>query len=427
MPDVFDFLYAAVCREPVDWPQIDALLDAPDSGINDPYDEEHSLLAALLEALTLPFRSAMPELVRRFLMHGFDVHAHDGFNGGTCLHALCRSSYNRYILPAAELLLDAGADPRFSLPDDDDADGVPGSIDWKSGSWISGNMRAGNLLSAYYDMVGAALDGEDYHGIRDISDCFGKTLRRADSFPAGEPDQRVFVLWLDGLPVCINEYAEAFVSPVGSRNLYASCAGKTVFAELSGRVLTDSFFADQSTLKMCFSGGAMLTIRSRSEPSSRKTKAHISIGGTGLPPVHTTVTRVSFVQTHPRSHHIWDAFSVYLHTDEAVFHLYMDEPAPEAEDAGETPKMHCDTMPPEWVIDADRIIRKEALAFLRTYQTEDGLLRGLALRCGSGCLLILAPDEAYVRELMIRKTPAVPEQLADADALPSQKIDFSFN
>ena len=45
------------------------------------------------------------KFVRLFLENGFDVNGNNGRNGALCLHELCWSTYDEYILQIAEVLL----------------------------------------------------------------------------------------------------------------------------------------------------------------------------------------------------------------------------------------------------------------------------------------------------------------------------------
>ena len=51
----------------------------------------------------------MCAIIRFFLDHGFDVNKCDGCFGTQCLWALTPSTYDRYMIEATKILLDAGA------------------------------------------------------------------------------------------------------------------------------------------------------------------------------------------------------------------------------------------------------------------------------------------------------------------------------
>jgi hypothetical protein len=75
----------------------------------------------------------------------------NGRHGAEALKALCWSTYDKAILDAAKLLLDAGADP---LCLDVEGNDVLYSINWKlSGCKQERDMRQVELFTALYDLV----------------------------------------------------------------------------------------------------------------------------------------------------------------------------------------------------------------------------------------------------------------------------------
>lgn len=92
------------------------------------------------------------EIIRFFLDNGYDVARNDGHHGSQALRALCWSTYDKAILEAARMLLDAGADP-FCL----DADGwdVFESIEWKISGCVPvyDDPELERLFKALYDLV----------------------------------------------------------------------------------------------------------------------------------------------------------------------------------------------------------------------------------------------------------------------------------
>ena len=125
--------------------------------VEDPFDDENdTLLSKLYRESNLYQRGELTvELTKLFLKHGYDVQANNGYNGAICLDALCWSSYDKYVLHAAELLLDAGANTHIKI-DDDFEDGILNSISWKLGYWHTGEFKSANMFEAYYRMITAA-------------------------------------------------------------------------------------------------------------------------------------------------------------------------------------------------------------------------------------------------------------------------------
>ncbi len=68
--------------------------------------------------------SLLPELVKTFLDAGYDVSLDDGCHGGLALYELTNCYPGKEILEAAQLLLDAGANPDVCPYDDEPEDTV---------------------------------------------------------------------------------------------------------------------------------------------------------------------------------------------------------------------------------------------------------------------------------------------------------------
>ena len=116
--------------------------------------------------------SGLPELCRFFLRNGFDVHGHNDTAGTVCLEALCFSSYDRYILDAAKILLDAGANPArreyANMIPGNEIDPIQCAISKAAFYELDDDEEirtAGRLMDVYCSLLEAALAGRDYHAI----------------------------------------------------------------------------------------------------------------------------------------------------------------------------------------------------------------------------------------------------------------------
>lgn len=99
----------------------------------------------------------LPQIVKRFVNHGFDCSRRSGQAGGICLINLTWSSYDTYILDAAKLLLAAGADP-MTAPHSDSPDTV---LDWvatkmSAAYCVYDDWEQAELFTALYDILDAA-------------------------------------------------------------------------------------------------------------------------------------------------------------------------------------------------------------------------------------------------------------------------------
>ena len=120
----------------IEWNTFEAVLSSVEDINMFDNDYEETILSDLIGNYDLCYNgSLIPDIIRSFIKHGYDVHANDGINGGLCLSQLCWSSYDKYILDAAKVLLDAGAPIDYASadddPDDDEFKCDLGIITWK--------------------------------------------------------------------------------------------------------------------------------------------------------------------------------------------------------------------------------------------------------------------------------------------------------
>lgn len=121
----------------------------------------------------------MCAVIRFFLDHGFDVNQCDGCFGAQCLEALTLSTFDRYMIEATKLLLDAGAKNRTTLLTSTDEFETP---------WVSINMEGSyqgtcehdhavaNIFYAVYQIYQAVEDGRPYSGIDAYEMAVGKKV-----------------------------------------------------------------------------------------------------------------------------------------------------------------------------------------------------------------------------------------------------------
>ena len=254
-----------ISRNGIDWNTFgDILSSVEDINIFDNESEE-TILSELLGNYVLYHNgSLMPDIIRSFIKHGYDVHANDGINGGLCLSQLCWSSYDKYVLDAAKVLLDAGAPINYAsaddIPDDDEPNGVLGSISWKlSGLWdVDGDYSAANIFEAYYSMIMAVKDGKDYREISSYLDCIGLKLEKV-SATVNDCECRYWTesglikysgdlfMWFAGKPLKISKYVDFVIDPVHAReNENKAIDVSKDFTDVIGARLVDVKFIDQS-------------------------------------------------------------------------------------------------------------------------------------------------------------------------------------
>lgn len=122
---------------------------------------------------------SMCAIIRFFLAHGFDVNKCDGCFGAQCLWALTLSTFDRYMIEATKLLLDAGAKNRTISLTSTDEDETPWSFIAMEGSY-QGTCRhdhaTSNIFEAVYQVYQAVEDGKPYNGIDSYEIAIGKKI-----------------------------------------------------------------------------------------------------------------------------------------------------------------------------------------------------------------------------------------------------------
>ena len=124
---------------------------------------------------------AMCSIIRFFLDHGFDVTKLDGCFGAQCLWALTLSTFDRYIIEATKMLLDAGAKNRPITPGSTDIADTPWDFIATEGSYqdcCEENHALANVYEAVYQIYQAIEDGRPYGGIDSYVAAFGKKIRK---------------------------------------------------------------------------------------------------------------------------------------------------------------------------------------------------------------------------------------------------------
>ena len=279
--DVMSQLSAISAVTPVNWDAFDTILRKLDN-INR-YDKmlEETLLSEFL--MYGDFYSSgviLADVVRHFLLCGYDVSANEGANGELALSALCWSSYDQQILAAAKVLLNAGATIKRNIQDTDSKEAqedVIESITMKLGiAWMEDEDFAyANTLEAYYAMAYASLEGKDYNSIDSYFACIGKSLDSVsaisvDGYPAIQMEGSVsiynepLILWFEDTPLIASCYNDFVVNPVYAdekKDALADISG--LFSSVIGARLNAVRYVEMSNCCFEFSNGKHLSFMSR--------------------------------------------------------------------------------------------------------------------------------------------------------------------
>ena len=263
---------------PIDWDKFDSVLAGVEeiNFLDEEFDET-LLTEFLLDADSFHKGSNLPEAIQHFLDHGYDVKAHDGKNGGLALSELCWTSYDRYILDAAKLLLDAGAPLDYRSADDapdEEPSGVMGTIGFKlSGAWVADkDYTWANVMEAYDAIARAAKDGLDYHGIDCFLACIGKTITGVSVIASEDEDDLIssegtvstfkspLIFWFGDIPLVISRYIDFVVDPLKAEK--CSKAADSHFATMIGHVLERIQYINQSICFLDFDCGLRILFSS---------------------------------------------------------------------------------------------------------------------------------------------------------------------
>ena len=276
--DAVQKLTSVIDQDSIDWNEFDRTLDEiEDINVCDEKYEE-TILAEFLNTADFYHNGAiMPEAIKHFLLHGYDVGANNGSNGGLALSALCWSSYDRNILEAAKVLLDAGAPVIYESADDDpeeDPDGVLGSIGWKlSGAWaVDKDYDWANILEAYYALVQARINGDDYSCISCHLDCLDCKLTSVEvsdtaSFNVQGAITKFaehFVMWFGDKPLVVSPYTEFVVNPIwATKNKNVLIKADSNFSKVIGATLVGIRYIDSTFCYFEFDNGYRLFFASQ--------------------------------------------------------------------------------------------------------------------------------------------------------------------
>ena len=261
MNEKYKLIYDLLSQKSIDWSAVELAVKSLGDSINDKYEEGTILSELYMDANTYKSGEILTRLTKLFLDNGYDVTANDEMNGAECLRNLCWSSYDKYVLHTAEMLLDAGANTRVNT-DEDDEDGVMDSISWKFGYWNTGDYEAANMFVAYYEMVQAERAGEDYHGIRNVDDCIGCALTKVELMGRGEKGQEDYsfkdslILWFGTMPLVVDRSVEFVVNPNKVRKEDNIVDISDSFSSILGKKLVGLKYKSASEAEMIFEDGA---------------------------------------------------------------------------------------------------------------------------------------------------------------------------
>lgn len=166
----------------------------------------------------------LPQIVRLFLKHGFDVAGNDGMAGRMCLSHLMLSSGDIYAIEAEKFLLDAGADPLIRIEGETAAEQYGGEASFRAGE---GQYWHENLYHTMKEIARMAGQHRDYRGIEFFECCIGKRIDRIEAVCTDViPSRAIYsvgfhrncfasplVFWCEGKQLCVTRWLNVLVNP----------------------------------------------------------------------------------------------------------------------------------------------------------------------------------------------------------------------
>ena len=267
----------------------------------DDHDDETLLHRCIMDVYFGIESKFLPEMVRFFLENGYDVTRENGRFGAEVLYALCWSTYDKMILDAAKILLDAGADPLYPVADGED---VLATINWKRSGCIpvDDDLELECLFTVLYDIVETKTLNKPYSGIQWWDEAVGKRIDRVYSCaPSGEEALFEFVtgshqyrdcckedivLLCEGIPLRLTNYCHAYVNPYGIpdntvdlSDRHHSLIGKRIqtLRFSTNLVEQNRMRSHGSVLEVVIEDGTILAIRDNADQFSEKYCARMEI------------------------------------------------------------------------------------------------------------------------------------------------------
>ena len=202
--------------------------------------------------------SAMIDVIRFFLAHGFDVNRNEGWCGTQCLDALHLSTFDRSMIQAIKILLDAGA--RDVSTEDALLEAYGTEQNYQD--VCEHNHYLGSIYEAAYRILLAVREGRPYTGIDTFEAAIGKRILSIKADAKEEPvfttvitetTQHencfycdLYLLFEEGFLVCEKEASYYFDTHLPEKQLI-DISGR--FPELIGQVIEDITFSHNEIVK----------------------------------------------------------------------------------------------------------------------------------------------------------------------------------
>lgn len=149
----------------------------------------------------------LPQIIKLFLKHGFDVRRDEGVVGSACLCNLMFASHDTSIIESEKLLLDAGADPLVRI----DNENVIERYEWESFYQSCEHQhRLSNFYHTMAEIAKAASQNRSYQDIEFYEACVGKRIDKIEMACTGVTPSRA-IYHVGGL---FPKYKNCFATPI---------------------------------------------------------------------------------------------------------------------------------------------------------------------------------------------------------------------
>ena len=396
------------------WKVIEQLVSELKPVINKKTDEDETLLSTLYKGYFVERGEDLLRLTKLFLENGYDVKANRGFNGGVCLHDLCWSSYDGYILEIAKLLLDCGADPHYY---DEDGDLLE-CITFKLGNWLTGEYECANLFQAYYRLIEEAQMGTDYHAIYSLDQCVGKRLCKIETAQIYEDN--TMILQFEDFPVVVSKYIDFVVDPIWAQQAKNVVNLTGEYSSVLGAKLSGFRFFNYRIASLQFENGKeLLFYQDLRGDKIQETKTAVLENRNYLAEaLNGKIQRMYFDGrglSHIRSNYCTDV--IYLQKEERCYLLVRDEKTYNQF------KLVCKAIGMSQLSESKLHLDCEDLQVCEVYANKNGIVWCICFHMGKKYLYLLADNHEGIT-LILRSRPfARPEEIRySAD---SETIKFS--
>ena len=274
------------CNEyPPDFAKIEKLMErCTDLSILSEEDPEENMLSDIIlwypdsdEACPERDGRYLPQIVKLFLKHGFDVSRNGGLVGAKCLSNLMISSGDVYAIEAEKLLLDAGADPTIRFDGETVIEQYGGEESFRA---CEKEHRQANVYNTMYTIAKAASHKKDYSGIEFFESCIGKRIDKIEMACTGvTPSRAIYnvgfpfpkykncfaspiVFHCEGKQLCVTRYVDILVDPNVRNEAQSVCNIETFFPDCVGHRIVAIEFEHKEVReeKMCY-GQPIILIR----------------------------------------------------------------------------------------------------------------------------------------------------------------------